>query len=192
MDQIAILTRISHGDESAFRYLYELYRPTVYKFLLNYVQNPVLAEDLYQELFLKVWAKRDELMHVLSFKAYLYTIAKNLAINSLKRTAVSEQAIKELHLYYRNEHVNTSHQIQTNEYMRMLTEELDKLPKRSREIFFLCRQEGKTYEEVATKMGISRNAIKNHMVSTIKALKTFAKKQLGVTTLMIYLYTVSL
>lgn len=66
------------------------------------------------------------------------------------------------------------------EYLELLNQALERLPERTREIFKMCRQEGKSYEEAAAALGISRNAIKQHMVFSMKVLSDFAEKDLGI------------
>lgn len=75
---------------------------------------------------------------------------------------------------------NTEEELLAKEYLEYLEKALAALPLRTREIFKLCRQEGKSYEEVAIALGISRNAVKNHMVSSMKVLSASVKKDLGI------------
>jgi len=181
MDVTDLLHRISKGDEGAFSELYRIYEPGMHHFFKRYVHADSLADDLCQELFIKLWANRRQLADVREFRPYLYVIARNLALNALKRVAVSQHAMSELLRCYPTHGEITEQTVIDREYHKLLDQVLSRLPSRSREIFALCREQGKSYDEAARTLGISRNAIKNHMVSTLKVLKSFAEKQLGVT-----------
>lgn len=181
MDQTDLLHRISQNDEHAFSELYRVYQPGLRDFFRRYVHADTLADDLCQELFIKLWDNRRQLAGIRAFRPYLYVIARNLALNSLKRIAVSQRAMGELLRHYPVQQEATEQTVIDREYRMLLNQALARLPRRSREIFALCREQGKSYDEAASALGISRNAIKNHMVSTLKVLRSFAEKQLGVT-----------
>lgn len=181
MEQTDLLHRISTGDKVAFNALYQLYQPGIRDFFARYVHADSLADDLCQELFIKLWDNRRQLAGIREFRPYLYVIARNLALNSLKHIAVSQRAMGELLRHYPMQQEVTEQAVIDREYRLLLDQVLSRLPRRSREIFSLCREQGKSYDEAARVLGISRNAIKNHMVSTLKVLRSFAEKQLGVT-----------
>src|SRR5690606_25139600 len=181
MEAMDLLHRISKDDEDAFSELYRTYEPGMHHFFKRYVHADSLADDLCQELFIKLWANRRQLAGVREFRPYLHVIARNLALNALKRLAVSQHAMGELLRHYPIQQEVTEQTVMAREYRRLLDQVLSRLPRRSREIFALCREQGKSYDEAARVLGVSRNAIKNHMVSTLKVLKSFAEKQLGVT-----------
>lgn len=193
MDQQVLLTRISRGDRSAFDTLYKNYRPFIYAFFLHYVRQTDLAEDLCQELFIKIWEKRSSLADIQSLKAYLRVVAKNLALNTLKKMAHAEAASKELSNYISpNGYESTYLHIQDKEYFRLLKLQLDKLPRRSREIFLLCREEGKSYAEAAEETGVSRSSIKHHMIESLRFLKTFVEKHLDITVSLVFSFLTEL
>ncbi len=181
MEQKDLLHRISKNDEDAFGELYRIYQPGMHDFFRRYVHADSLADDLCQELFIKLWNNRRQLAVIRELRPYLHVIARNLALNSLKRMAVSQRAMGELLRHYPVQQEATEQTVIDREYRELLDQVLSRLPRRSREIFMLCREQGKSYNEAASSLGISRNAIKNHMVSTLKVLKSFAEKQLGVT-----------
>ncbi len=73
------------GDEDAFSYIFNEYAPGIYKVAVRYLQSSEMAEDLVQEIFSTLWTKRDEFSGVLSFRAYLFTMSKNMAIKYLEK-----------------------------------------------------------------------------------------------------------
>lgn len=168
------------GDETGFVGLYEIYNRSIYTFILKYVSSIPLAEDLTQEVFIKIWENRINLIGVQSFKAYLFITARNHTLNSLKVVFRSEAAIGEVIAGFVNLRNSTEEDLLHKDYLIFLKNTLDDLPARSREIFKLCREEEKTYDEVAKSLNISRNAVKNHMVHSMKVLSSSIKKEFGI------------
>lgn len=178
--EVILIKSISEGNEKAFLEIFNLYFKNVCRFVEKYVHSKELSEDLVQEVFIKTWENRDKLTEVKSFKSYLYTCAKNHTLNSLKKVARSKEAMGEIVNAYSSTRNLTEENILDKEYISCFNKILDNLPERSREIFKLCREEKKSYEEVANIMGISKNAVKNHMVFSMKQLRHSVETELGI------------
>lgn len=175
-----LLQQLIAGDESGFVGLYEIYNRSIFNFILKYVSSTPLAEDLTQEVFIKIWESRSNLVGVRSFKAYLFITARNHTLNSLKVVFRSEAAIGEVVAGFVGLRNNTEEDMLHKDYLVFLKKTLNELPARSREIFKLCREEEKSYDEVAKSLNISRNAVKNHMVHSMKVLSSSVKKEFGI------------
>lgn len=175
-----LLQQFLAGDENGFVGLYEIYNRSIYNFIIKYVSSIPLAEDLTQEVFIKIWENRLNLHAVESFKAYLFITARNHTLNSLKVVFRSEAAIGEVISGFASLRNSTEEDLLHKDYIFFLNKTLSELPARSREIFKLCREEGKTYDEVAKSLNISRNAVKNHMVHSMKVLSSSVKKEFGI------------
>lgn len=171
---------ISSGDEKAFLEIFNLYFKSVCRFVEKYVQSKQLSEDLVQEVFIKVWENRNKFSEIQSFRSYLYACAKNHTLNSLKKAARSEIALGELINSYSIVRSQTEEKLLDKEYLACFNKVLESLPERTREIFKLCREQKKSYADVAEIMGISKNAVKNHMVHSIKQLKYTVEAELGI------------
>ncbi|MFC0515147.1 RNA polymerase sigma factor [Mucilaginibacter angelicae] len=168
------------GDEAAYNELYSRYAVQINRFMQKYLHASVLSEDATHDVFIKIWSKREQLKKVQSFKAYLFTVARNQALDHLKTAFRTESAINQISGVI-TEYRNTVEEDRlTKEYLLFIENVLTTLPQRSREIFALCREQGKTYDEAAKELGISRNAIKNHMVLTMKVLSSKVETELGI------------
>lgn len=175
-----LLERIAGGDEKAFLRIFEWYFKDLCFFVERYVHSKAMAEDLTQEVFIRIWEHREQLAGIRSFKSYLYTAAKNHTLNALKKASRSAVIMGAIVTAYYQGHNPTEENIQSREYLEYLQRAIENLPERSREIFRLCREDKKTYEEVAAVMGISKNAVKNHMVFSMKQLKQTVEADLGI------------
>jgi RNA polymerase sigma-70 factor (ECF subfamily) len=176
----ALLIQVAEGKEEAFAVFYHYYYSSVQTFLQKFLKSPQLSEDLTQEVFSKIWQNRSRLTAIDSFRAYLFVAARNHALTALRTLSRHELAAGEIVRHYQLPVQPTDDLVLTREYMLFLQQTLDTLPQRTRRIFRLCRDEGKSYEEVAALLGISRNAVKNHMVQAMKVLKTYVEKELGI------------
>ena len=97
----------------------------------------------------------------------------------LKAAARKEEGMCEIIRHF-NKIINTTEdEVQSAEYLRFIKQKLDELPPRSKEIFILCREQSKSYNEVAEALGISRDAVKSRMVHAMKLLRNSAETELG-------------
>jgi RNA polymerase sigma-70 factor (ECF subfamily) len=172
-----VLLRMKQGDESAFTTIYRHYHSSLYMYLLRFCKIPSLAEDLVHDVFLKVWEIRDRINPELSFTGYLYRIARNHVIKTIDKLA-TDQVLREQLLNQLDEPV-TAHPeqlVRAKEYDRLFREALTQMPPQRLKVFKLCRQEGKSYEEAAAILGVSRNAIKKHMVLSMRFIYDYVHR----------------
>ena len=174
-EETLLLEAVASGDENAFSRLYLCYYGRIHSYVQKLVKLPTLAEDIVQEIFIKVWEARTRLTSVKHFRAFLFAIARNHSLNSLESIARSRQRLTALIHHLQNHRVDD--EAPEHDYRHFIEKALGTLPPRSREIFRLCREQSMTYDQVAADLGISRNAVKKHMVAVIRRLKE-AKKEL--------------
>lgn len=179
-NEYELIRRFSEGDEKAFLQIFNSYHKKIFPFVQKYVHSSDLAKDLTQEVFVKIWEQREKLSEIKAFKSYLFTVAKNHTLNALKKASRSQEVMGEIVEAYLVGNNTTEEKLLDKEYLFYLNKALAQLPERSREIFRLCREQKKTYEEVASIMGISRNAVKNHMVLSMKHLRKSVEGELGI------------
>ena len=173
------LKKVSEGNAHAFSKLYEQYHAKVYNFLKKYLKSGELCDDLTQEVFLKLWTEREKLSAIENFDAYLFTVSKNLAFNFLKRASLDVTAKGIIVKAYKHE-PSPENQLDTKDYINYLQQLLNTLTPQSREVFRLCRQQNLSYDEAAAILGISRSAIKKHMVRSMKSLRDAVQKDLNI------------
>jgi RNA polymerase sigma-70 factor (family 1) len=179
-DEKVLLAEMALGDTAAFGQIYQHYHPKIHHYILLLVKSPPLAQDLLQEVFVRLWEARGQLDGVKAFGPYLFCMARNHTINAMKAIARSKVAIGEVLRHYPEPACDDG--ILERDYGRFIQKVLQSLPPRTREIYRKCREEGKTYDEVARELGISGNAVKRHMVNSIRILREAAEKGLGIST----------
>ena len=184
-----LLILLKKGDVIAFDNIYEMYSKRLYGFVLRYVKLKEDAEGIVQEVFIKIWETRNKIDIYSSFDSFIFTIAYNTTINLLRKR-VNE------HKYHDRiksmQQITGADQIIDEIYIKEINTQLqlllDKLTPRQKEIFQLSREEGLTHEEIAKKLSISVNTVKNHMVTTLAFIKSHIDKGLIANFLFISLF----
>jgi RNA polymerase sigma-70 factor (family 1) len=179
-----LLLRMARGDQPSFAAIYRRYHAGVYHYILHFVKLPDLAEDLVHDVFLKVWEVRERINPDLSFAGYLYRIARNHVYKTIHQIAADKDLRARI---LRELPVEAFQDGQNREYERLFGLALSQLPRQRRTVFRLCREEGKTYEEAAAILGISRNAVKKHMVLSMRSIQDFMLRNGDVTLVLLVL-----
>ncbi len=164
-----ICSRIKKGSENALQYFYYKYQPKIFHYLYRFVGDRMIAEDLTQETFIKFWTVREKLDADRSCSAYLFSIARNLAINSIQRTV--------RHISLSSEMTEVipgpgSYQTGTEVYLNDdYQKAIGSLPQRCRETFLLSRFSELSYSEIAVIMEVSPQTVKNQMNKALMMLR---------------------
>lgn len=166
------LIQISEDDENAFRKIFHTFSTMVYSFAFRLTHSEYTAEEIVQEVFLKVWSHRRSLSGVENFPAYLSTITRNLTFNVLKHNLVAEKAIKTLQHRQADLHHQTEETVIYRDYEQLLNRAINLLPPQQKLVYSMCHQEGLRYDEVARKLKISRLTVKSHMQRALRTIKT--------------------
>jgi RNA polymerase sigma-70 factor (family 1) len=167
----SVLLRLQMGDSDAFLELYNQYHGPLYHYVLRFVKSPAIAEDVLQDVFLKIWEIKGRIDPNLSFKAYLYRICRNSVFKLLKKMAVDESLRVEVMQQLTQSVADADLKLLWQQYEAILQTAINNLSPQRQKVFRLCREEGKTYEQVANELGISRNTVKEHMVLAMKLIR---------------------
>lgn len=166
-----LLALVANGDEKAFATLFHHYRPKIYSYAFHLFRNIGLADELVQEVFLKVWLNRNKLPHILKFESWIFIITRNQVFDTLKQMAREAAARKQMAHFLDPEADLVEDHVLTKENEARLQNALNHLSPQQKLIFTLSRQEGMKHEEIATQLNISRNTVKTHLVHALKTLK---------------------
>ena len=165
-----LVHNLSKGNLLAFNTLYKEYSGRLYRFALGYLKSEAEAEELVQEVFTKIWEKRADLKKELSFKSFLFTIAFNIIRKHFRtKTYLSEYfktgIIPDLDM-------QTSQKITYDSLYQYITELVNQLPARRKEIFIKSRFEGLSINEIAEKLKISHKTVENQLTEALKFIRT--------------------
>ena len=135
------------------------------------VKLPEIAEELLQDLFLKVWEKRESIDETQSFQGYLYRIAEHMVIDHFRKSTREARLARELALNSTELHNPTEDLINGKEFQQRISSVLESLPEMQRKVFTMCRMEGKTHDQISEQLGISKATINTHMTRAGKTIK---------------------
>lgn len=177
-NQEELLSLVAEGDEKAFRQLFDHYESKIYSVALRITKSSVNAEELLQDIFLRVWLRRDQLSGIRDFDAYLFTIARNEAYKALKKIAIEKKrsggALSDDLLLY---HTETEEAITMQDYTAVLRNAVEKLPPQQKQVYQLIREQGLTREQAAGMMHISSETVKTHLERAMKTIRaTFVSR----------------
>jgi RNA polymerase sigma-70 factor (ECF subfamily) len=168
-----LIRQLVTGNEKAFRKIFDTYRNDVYAYSRSMLKTSELAEEIVQDVFLKIWLHREKINPDLSFKSYLFTIARNLTYNMLNK-AVTDRKLREEVFYSSAKELNTTEaQIDEADYEIIKKKAIDQLPPKRKEIFRLSRDEGMSYEEISKELDISVSTVKGQMSKALATIREF-------------------
>tara|TARA_R110000868_G_scaffold63710_2_gene192046 strand:+ start:488 stop:1087 length:600 start_codon:yes stop_codon:yes gene_type:complete len=171
-----LLQQLIAGNEKAFLTIFNTYRKEVYAYSLSILKSQIYAEEIVQEVFLKIWIKCKDLDQSLALKPYLIVITKNMCLNFLKKAAYDNKMREEI-FYQSQKTFNPIYSgIRDKELEGIQKEALDLLPTRRRLIFEMSRNEGKSYKEISQELDISINTVKSQMNKALETIRTFLLK----------------
>lgn len=167
-----LLIRLKQGNDDAFQEIYHLHSARLYNNLLRLVKSEELAMDLLQDLYIKLWNGRASIDIDKSIGAYLFSIAKNLAIDFFRRAARETTLQNHLMAVGTELYNHVDDAFFHKETSAILKDAIEALPPQQQKIFNLCKMEGKSYEEAAAILGISPATVGNQLVRALKSVRS--------------------
>ena len=179
-----LLKDIAAGNSKAFRALYSQWEPTLSSFIFQVTRSKIITAEIIQDVFLKIWMARESLVDVKDFKAYLFVISKNRAINALKKSLADLERMKK---YVSEVPFNEQSVEDDNDQLpfTLIDEAIDQLSPRQKEIFLLHRYERYSYREIAEQLGIGKESVKTHLSLAIKSIKNHIETKITLIFLLI-------
>ncbi len=166
-----LITLLQSGSQYAFECLFYTYSQKLYRFTLSYLKNEVEAEEIVQEVFIKIWEKRERIKNDTSFKSYLFTIAFNSIrkhFNAKSKKVNFQTEILEL---LAAESSAIESKINFEVLLLKLDQLIEKMPERRKEIFIKRKKEGKSIREIANELFISPKTVENQITEAMNFLR---------------------
>jgi len=184
-----LLLLIQKDDRVAFFYIYERYFKRLYGFVLKFIKQKEDAEEIVQEVFVKIWESRNKIDAYSSFESFLFTVAYNASLNRLRKKTNETKYIEHLKsLQQINNSPDLIDEIYFNELTSRVQSLLNELTPRQKEIFLMSREKGISHDEIAEKLDISVNTVKKHMANTLAFLKSHIDNSLAINLLFFFLF----
>lgn len=165
------LQLLAQDSEYAFTLIFDHYRPRIYRTARKFLRSSQYAEEIVQEVFLKLWLRRDKASEIENLEAFLVTVARNLTFDTLRKLsneAVAKKAAS-VEFHYTEDSVDAI--LLETQYSELLLKAVSKLPPQQKQVFQMAKVEGLSHEAIATKLNISRLTVKTHMAKALQSLR---------------------
>jgi len=170
-DERELLVRLRQGDYKAFEQVHNQYAKLLAYKLSKLIKIPEVVQELHQDVFMRLWDARWQIKEDTNLKPYLYTIARNLAIDFYRKAAKQKGLERQLaqHISLSYDHIEPL--LSSKETEAVLDQLIEMLPSQRQKVFRMIKQQGKTYEETSVQLGVSINTVKDHMRKSTDFLK---------------------
>ena len=166
-----VLGQIAEGDESAFCRLFNEHWQNIYGVAYMLTKSAPMAEDMVQEIFMKLWMKRAYLPAVENFRNYLFIAARNHIFNELKKRSTDIIFTDHLLEYFHNTKETPERKLLLKETEQRIGGIIDRLPEQQKMIYRLSREEGLSRNEMAERLGIAPNTVRNHLARALEMIR---------------------
>lgn len=185
-----LIDQMKAGDPVAFEKIYDHYSRAIYGKLLKFVKISAIADELLQDIFLKVWENRHTLDPNYTLKPWLYRVTENEIYKFYRKVALDVKLQTHILQTFDELYTHTEEDYYLKESHKLLQHAMSNMPPRCREVFELCRLQGKSYEETALLLDISTSTVSNHLVrATAIVRKTlFQSTDLALVVLTAYMF----
>lgn len=185
-NETEIIILVSEGDQNAFAKLFEHYQNKIYGVALKLTRSATLAEEIVEDVFLKIWLMRSDLLEIQNFSAYLFTITRNLVYKSLKQIAKNYQIVHLTENYQTIAPDRTEDYVIDKEYNLILHEAITRLPKQQKQVYSLIKERGLKREEAASILDLKPETIKFHLAEAMKNIRSFCTLHLDMVLFVIF------
>lgn len=185
-DQL-LINELREGSELAFDTIYKMYAKRLYAFCLQYCKRKEDAEEIVGDVFLWLWRNKHTIRQGEALKYLLFLRARHFLVNAF-RSRVNSPIFADYVDYQNSISADTvSQQLEYQEFEDKIIYEVDRLPKTQQEVIRLAKMEGLKIKEIAGKLGLSEQTVKNQISIGLRTLK----KKLGVSTVVLLIWLVS-
>ena len=171
-----LLIKTAAGDQHAFTTLYRNYSSRLFTKINHMVNDEEITKELLQDVFLKLWSQKANLDPEKSIKSFLLTIAVNLVYDHFRKLSKDRKHAQSVLQTAVDYYTHTEEGINSKESLKLIHQAIDQLPPQRKQIFLLCRIDGKSYDQVAEQLSISPSTVRDHIVKGNKIVREYLLK----------------
>ena len=170
-EESKLVSLLAEDSEYAFQLIYDRHRNRIYKTATRFLKSPILAQEVVQDVFMKLWLSRKTLKPTQPIEAWLHTVSKNNIINRLKKVSNEWKVMNELPYITANKSNTTENSVQDAEYAAILQTAINTLPEQQKKAYLLSRNENLTYIQIGEKLELSPLTVKTHISRALLHIK---------------------
>ena len=169
-----LFAQIAKDNEQSFSELFKRYDKRIYPFVLKMIRSESLAEEITQEIFIKIWNNRSRLVDIDRPDSYILTLAARHTLDHIKKRLNEKKMLQRLSVIIGGEGVDATGELMNfRDSSALLQQAIDKLPAQQKKVFLLSREEGLNYQEIGERMSISGNTVRNHLVEALRSIRSY-------------------
>ena len=176
-----LLRQVADGNENAFRELFHRYADLLGTYVLRFTHSRECAEEIVQDIFLKIWMSREALAEVQNFKVYLYVISRNQTLNAMRKIIRQRE-------YQREWEKNNPAPLQVvhppedpdHHPLGLIDRAIEQLPPQQKKVWLLSRQMGLSHKQIAKEMTLSQETVKKYIMYANQSMTVFIKSHFSV------------
>lgn len=176
IDERELLIRIASDDEHSFEQLFNIYHSHLFTYVFRISESAELAEEIVQDVFLKLWINRQALAEVTNFKSYLFTVSKNHTLNCIKKIVKERLLKREVEPGIIESIPEES--TETPLYFSLLDEAVNQLPPQQKKIYLMSRHERLKYAQIADELGLSKETVKKYLQIATASITTYVRENM--------------
>ena len=171
LDDLILLKKIKEGDVGTFEKIFRQYYTSLCMYAFGITGRKDIAEEVVQDVFYNIWKDREKIQILRSIKNYLFGSVKNHSLRYLEHESVQQRYNEDVLTDNTETDLSPHELLEYNELENLITNILNKMPERRRQIFLLHRMEGKKQKEIAAFYSISLKTVEAEMTKAYQALK---------------------
>ncbi len=172
-DEKTLQALIASGNRQAFAQFYELHIQHLYRYIFLFTRSKQDAEEILQDIFIKIWEQREKLPHIASAREYLFKMAKNKLLDNIRHQQIRHRVQMELRRTNEFAAGTTADQCAYKEYYQVVQQAIEKLPPKRKLIFRLNIENGLSQEEIATQLHISKSVVQKQLYSATHFVRQY-------------------
>lgn len=167
-----LASRLRNNDINAFNTIYWQYHAAVYANALKLIKDPVIAEDIVQEVFVTLWGKRHAIDPEQDIAGWLFVVSHHKTVDQLKQKIRRALVQKKLWIAGENQSIIVNTDLK-EEQLNTIEQAVEQLSPQKRKVFELCKVQGRTYEKAAEELHISKYTVKEYLSEALISIKKY-------------------
>lgn len=183
-----LLEALRNGSEEAFTQLYHRYSARLYYNILALVKDKLVAEELVQDVFSKIWRRKDSIHVDKSFSAYLFVAGRNRVYDFFQHLKKEHELYASIKAAASENYSHIEEALFARENAELLQRAIATLPPQRRRAFELCKMEGLTYRQASEEMGVSLSTLKDHIANAFETIRVYISKNREVAITLLFFF----
>lgn len=171
-----LIKSVASGDRKAFNVLYCFYLNDLYRYVYLFLRSKEASEEIIQDVFVRVWQRREYLIEVNSFKAYTYRIAKNLLLDEIRKRQIEQRVLVMLRPENEESCEKSDERLIYKQYYQLAQNAINLLPEKRRQIVEMRTKEGLSLDEIAERLSISKNVVKKQLYAGLSFIRNHLRE----------------